>query len=258
VVRPGGYVLLTVHGEHAFLVFEDNVGKAGGDPGVIREELRRRGISFIRDDAFVGGPFPDFYHSTFHAPWYVFEHWGAFFDIAAYVVRGSMGFQDFVLLQRPADDQPGAKPRPERITVAATGQPAAAGPAPAAAAGSTNGAQPSPGAETALERAGRLLHEGVDPAAGADPSIQARLTRRLVDKAVGGHADYQREVNAALFTALWELQAAVAAKTTQGGVPLGELNARLWDAVRLQGQRINRLEADLWEALRTREPEPPT
>jgi SAM-dependent methyltransferase len=249
VVRPGGYLLLTVHGEHAFLVFEDTIGKTGGDTRVIREELQRKGISFIRDDAFVGGPFPEFYHSTFHAPWYVFEHWGGFFDIAAYLVRGSMGFQDFVLLQRPPDDQPGGKPRPSRITAVTAS--ALTGPASPPAA-STNGDQPS-AAETALERAGRLLHQGFDPDGGGDPSIQARLSRRLVEPAVRGHADYQREVNAALFTALWELEATVTAKTTHGGVPLGELNARLWDAVRLQGQRINRLEADLWDALQARE-----
>ncbi len=38
--------------------------------------------------------------------------------------------------------------------------------------------------------------------------------------------------------------------TGVGGAPLAELNARLWDALRLQGQRINRLEADLWDALK--------
>jgi len=191
VVKPGGYVLLTVHGEHAFLVFEENVTKGGGDPSVIRAELGRKGISFIRDDAFVGGPFPDFYHSTFHAPWYVFEHWGRYFSIAAYVVRGSMGFQDFVLLQRPAEDRPGTgKGSPIQVeAVQAPGGPTAA---VAAASG-------PPKKETALERAGRLLHEGLDlNAAGADHSVAGRLAGRVVERVVGRHADYQRQVNEAL------------------------------------------------------------
>ena len=248
VVRPGGYVLLSVHGEHAFLVFEEAVSKTGGNPGVIREELCRNGICFIRDDAFAGGPFPDFYHSTFHAPWYVFQHWGTFFDIAAYVVQGSMGFQDFVLLRRPDEPEPG-RPRASRISVAAS--PLAAPPASA----STNGGQatpPAPMSETSLQRAGRLLHEGyvVDPAAGRP--ITAWLVRKLVHQVVRSHVDWQRDVNAALFSALWELEGTVTAKTTTGGVPLAELNGRLWDAVRLQGQRINRLETDLWDAVRAR------
>lgn len=251
VVRPGGYVLLSVHGEHAFLVFEEAVSKTGGNPGVIREELRRKGISFIRDDAFVGGPFPDFYHSTFHAPWYVFEHWGTFFDIAAYVVKGSMGFQDFVLLRRPDELDPGTVRTP-RISVAAS-TPVA----PPATAG-TNGAHgvPSaPGSETSLQRAGRLLHEGYLLDRPAGRRMTAWLVQKLVQPVVRSHVDWQRDVNGALFSALWELEGAVSVKTTSGGVPLTELNARLWDAVRLQGQRINRLEADLWEALRARRTE---
>lgn len=244
VVRPGGYVLLSVHGEHAFLVFEDVVAKRGGNPGVIREDLRRKGISFIRDDAFAGGPFPDFYHSTFHAPWYVFEHWGAFFDIAAYVVKGSMAFQDFVLLRRPDEPEPGTVRAP-RISVAASS------PAAAAAAGALN-PHPAPGSETSLQLAGRLLHEGYAVDAPAHGPITAWFVQRLVQPVVHRYVEWQRGVNAAQFSALWELENAVSAKTSSGGVPLTELNARLWDAVRLQGQRINRLETDLWEAVRAR------
>jgi hypothetical protein len=52
-------------------------------------------------------------------------------------------------------------------------------------------------------------------------------------------------VNEALFTALWNLDAQLAAKTTWNGVPITELNARAWEAIRQQGLRMNRLEADL-------------
>ncbi len=102
ILKPGGYAILSIHGETAFTVFENAVAGRGGDPGVIRRELGARGISFIKDDAFTGGPFPDFYHSTFHAPWYVFEHWGRWFTVAAFLPQRSMAYQDFVLLQRTA------------------------------------------------------------------------------------------------------------------------------------------------------------
>ena len=104
ILKPGGYAILSIHGETAFTVFEDAVAGRGGDPGVIRRELGARGISFIKDDAFTGGPFPDFYHSTFHAPWYVFEHWGRWFTVAAFLPQRSMAYQDFVLLQRTSSD----------------------------------------------------------------------------------------------------------------------------------------------------------
>jgi len=242
VVKPGGYVLLTVHGEHAFLVFEDNVAKGGGDTSVIRDELSRKGISFLRDDAFTGGPFPDFYHSTFHAPWYVFEHWGHFFEIAAYVARGSVGFQDFVLLRRHADVRP----------LVGKGSPITVEKSSSEARPAVTSSPGSPAAqETALERVGRLLHEGFEPreAAAGDPGLAARLSGALVERVVGRHADYQRQINEATFTGVWEMRSELVARTTWQGVPLNELNARLWDAVRLQGQRINRLETDLWEAL---------
>lgn len=244
VVKPGGHLILSVHGEPAFLVFEENVRKSGvGDPSLIRRELQTKGISFIKDDAFTGGPFPDFYHSTFHAPWYVFEHWGRYFTVAAYVPRGSMGFQDFVLLQRPPDDAPGVV-RGEPITVQRAGGPAAS----AVAAAAPVPVGPA-SAEDALTRAGRLLHQGYDANRG-EPGVNA-AARRMVDRAVRSRSEYQRQVDEALFTALYEMRAALDQRTTgAGGAPVAELNARLWDALRLQGQRINRLEADLWEALR--------
>lgn len=74
----------------------------------------------------------------------------------------------------------------------------------------------------------------------------------MVDRAVRSRADYQRQVDESMFTALYELRAALDQRTTgAGGVSVAELNARLWDALRLQGQRINRLETDLWEALKS-------
>lgn len=45
-------------------------------------------------------PFPDFYHTTFHAPWYVFERWGSIFDVKAYIPRGDLDYQDLLLLKR--------------------------------------------------------------------------------------------------------------------------------------------------------------
>lgn len=249
VVKPGGHLVLSVHGEAAFLDFERNVIKAGGDPSVVRHELATKGLSFIHDDAFTGGPFPDFYHSTFHAPWYIHQHWGRYFNVSAYVTRGSMGFQDFVLLQRRSDDTE----RPSPITVSASvpstkavsSSPGTNGLA-ASPSGSPSGLEP----DDALHRLGGRLHRGFVPAAAA--GTMARFLRRLGDRLDHGRADYQRQVDANIFDALWELNGELRTKTHMGGVPVAELNARLWDAVRLQGQRINRLEADLWDALRSR------
>ncbi len=249
VVKPGGHLILSVHGEPAFLMFEENMKKSGiGDASIIRRELSTRGISFIKDDAFTGGPFPDFYHSTFHAPWYVFEHWGRFFEVNAYIPRGSMGFQDFVLLQRRPDDVPGVV-KAQPITVQPLAVSAAAAAVGTAGMGSGAGSAAAAPVEDALNRAGRLLHEGYD--AGLGEQGANATVRRMVDRAVRSRADYQRQVDEALFTALYEMRAALDQRTTGvGGVAVTVLNARMWDAIRLQGERINRLEADLWDALK--------
>ena len=106
VTMPGGAVVLTVMGDHAFEGYERSCREAGVDPSPIRERFEELGILYIEEDSWKGGPFPDFYHSTFHKPWYVFEHWGQYLDLRAYVVRGSLGYQDTVMLTRP--------PRPPR------------------------------------------------------------------------------------------------------------------------------------------------
>ena len=76
VTKPGGALVLSVSGEHPFAELVKAQRDGGADPTGFIETYRSKGIVFIEDDSWVGGPFPDFYHSTFHAPWYVFEHWG--------------------------------------------------------------------------------------------------------------------------------------------------------------------------------------
>jgi len=106
VTRPGGWLVLSVHGEHAF----DEFARSAGDVAALRRQLQDKGIVFLREDGWTGGPFPDFYHTTFHAPWYVFGHWSRWFAIRAYVPRGSLGYQDFVLLERLPDGEAGPTP----------------------------------------------------------------------------------------------------------------------------------------------------
>jgi SAM-dependent methyltransferase len=100
VTRPGGLVVLSTHGEVAL---RDGVWR-------IHRRLRNEGIVFIDDVFGPEYPAPDWYQRTFHAPWYVFEHWGRWFEIRAYVPGGALGVQDHVLLERRADDEPVPSP----------------------------------------------------------------------------------------------------------------------------------------------------
>jgi SAM-dependent methyltransferase len=100
VTKKGGIGLLSVHGPTAFALTEDSCRYEGDTPAVLRKELEHDGILYVTSDAFVGSSFPSFYHTTFHAPWYVFEHWSRWFSVLAYLSRADLDFQDIVLLRR--------------------------------------------------------------------------------------------------------------------------------------------------------------
>jgi SAM-dependent methyltransferase len=114
VVRSGGLIVLSVHGEVALRE----------DAWALRDHLERDGIAHL-NDSFPGKfGLPDWYQNTWHAPWYIFEHWGRWFDISAYVPGAALGFQDHVLLERRPDDWPVRIPLAARPRLAMEGRPA--------------------------------------------------------------------------------------------------------------------------------------
>ena len=52
----------------------------------------------FRHDDLVQCDFPEFYHSAYHSPRYIEQHWGGFFAI---VGRLPMGQQDLIVMTRP-------------------------------------------------------------------------------------------------------------------------------------------------------------
>jgi SAM-dependent methyltransferase len=103
ITAPEGLIVLSIHGEHAFMTSEEQLEEGARQRREWRMILERDGILFVSDDTYVGSAFPDFYHTAFHAPWYVFEHWSRWFDVLAYLPRSSLDFQDQVVLRRRSD-----------------------------------------------------------------------------------------------------------------------------------------------------------
>jgi SAM-dependent methyltransferase len=103
IASPEGLLVLSIHGEHAFEISESYIEADSRLRREWRPELERQGILFIADDSYVGSAFPDFYHTAFHAPWYVFEHWSRWFDVLAFLPKSSLDFQDQVVLRRRDD-----------------------------------------------------------------------------------------------------------------------------------------------------------
>jgi SAM-dependent methyltransferase len=101
IVRPGGILVLSVSGLHAFAGLVKSYVDVGADPSWLEATMRDPGFLYIADDGWRDTCLPAFYHSAFHAPGYVFEHWGEFFEIVAYYPRGALGFQDIAVCRRP-------------------------------------------------------------------------------------------------------------------------------------------------------------
>jgi SAM-dependent methyltransferase len=90
VTKPGGYLLLTVHGSDLFP--SDHV------PPEAAEEFEKRGFYYIVGDKTEG--LPDFYRTTFHSDAYIVSHWCEFFEIVSIVKKGLGRHQDIVVCRR--------------------------------------------------------------------------------------------------------------------------------------------------------------
>lgn len=227
VTRPGGTLVLSVHGEHAYAEGVDAIERAGYDPSSWHREMSERGILFVADDWNIGGPFPDFYHTTYHAPWYVFAHWGRRLRVRSYLARAGLGHQDYVVLERP----------PESKGDLPTVRPAGGG-----------GGAPPPDAYAAVERAARLITEGPDPAAPARWGRLSRIVRRAAGRAAGHALRHHAEVDRALLDALQAVSAEALHAASAPAAP-NHVNQVVRDVLSRQGERIRRLEEDMRQAL---------
>ena len=145
ITRPGAVLLLTVEGLTVWNRALTQLAGAGEDAETYRQALEEDGIVHITEDHFVGSTHPEFYHSTFHASWYIFEHWTEYFDVAAYLPSGA-NEQDLLILRRRPDGEPAPTPVRHRHPELATGPP------PVAVPGRTSVRRVVPGAARRVRR----------------------------------------------------------------------------------------------------------
>jgi SAM-dependent methyltransferase len=179
VTKDGALLVLSTHGEVAL----DQA------PSSFRDRAERDGIVFIDDSLPADFPLPDWYQMTFHAPWYVFEHWGRWFEVRAYLAGAALGLQDHVLLERPAN---GAKPRhtiAPRPVRPAPGRPAAGRSASKVAAAVATGRSIRAQADSAPSRFG----------------ASGRLARRAVLRAIRPYTTHEDQIDDAVVASVEEL-----------------------------------------------------
>ncbi len=88
VTKPGGYLLLTTHGEkHFHKVPEES-----------RQAALAKGFHYHQVGNTEG--LPDFYQVAYHMPEYIRDHWSAYFDILDIQERAVDDHQDIVLCRK--------------------------------------------------------------------------------------------------------------------------------------------------------------
>lgn len=241
VTRPGGHLFLTVHGEHCFAGFERDSQEVG-DPARVRRILETEGIAYIPDDCFVGSTHPEYYHSTFHAPWYIYAHWSRWLEVKAHIPQGSLGFQDAILFERPQD---GAE---RCIVPPAIGSLRVEEPPP-----------PPPAQDPGIVRLEQLA-EGPDIHSPTRYGVLAHATRRTMQRLMRHYTNHQRELSLGMVRTLGSLAERIGAIERwsgdfekRAGVPGGhvyESIVRLRTTIQQQGERMNRLERDVFDAVK--------
>ena len=85
VVKPGGYLLLTIHGEDLFKTSSKETN----------QQFREKGFYYSISTGTEG--LPSFYQTTFHTKDYIYKHWGRFFEIKEIIKKGVGNHQDLVI-----------------------------------------------------------------------------------------------------------------------------------------------------------------
>ena len=217
-------------------MFEDNeraLAASGENPTPGREQLERDGILFVERDSYVGSVFPDFYHTTFHAPWYVFERWGAVFTIRGYLPRGSLSHQDLVVLERPLDYPP--HPRPVHA------RPGGAAPTPASAE-PLGAHDPAP-----LERVSAELARGVVPRSPSRFGAPGELARRAVLRALRPYTSLERGLDRDLAEAVaaTDRRTEELERALDANAAVARMSPLVHDVLNRHSERIKRLDAEL-------------
>jgi SAM-dependent methyltransferase len=95
VTKPGAVLLLTVHGGcHWGWMLAKNAKLEK-----LQDELAQRGFLYNEADDW-GNHFPDFYHTSWHLPWYIRTHWSAWFTVLDVLEMRGLRKQDMVILWR--------------------------------------------------------------------------------------------------------------------------------------------------------------
>jgi SAM-dependent methyltransferase len=98
LISPGGYGLITVQGARVWERDSYASLLGSGSHEALASELSNHGFAYWMGDGWEE-VFPDFYHTAYHADWYVKEHWDRWFHVIAVAPGTSRIPHDVVVVQ---------------------------------------------------------------------------------------------------------------------------------------------------------------
>jgi SAM-dependent methyltransferase len=96
IAKPGGYLILTTHGERHFHLVEPE----------FQTRLKTHGFHYMKRDFVTTEGLPVFYQTAFHSPDYIRREWSKYFEVVAIEIGGQGGWQDMVLLRKRTTPHP--------------------------------------------------------------------------------------------------------------------------------------------------------
>lgn len=92
ITKPGGHLLLTIHGRHVYGTLPPEDQAAIGTKGFLFKVGR---TGRLKLDGL-----PDFYQGAYHSPEYIQREWSRYFKVLGHLERGINNHQDAILLRK--------------------------------------------------------------------------------------------------------------------------------------------------------------
>jgi SAM-dependent methyltransferase len=93
ILRPGGLLLVSVHGDFAAMAFNN--------PPAVKQEVQTTGISDRTHDHILDGIAPDsYYRGTYQSKVYTCREFARYFQILEYIELGMGNLQDLVVMRK--------------------------------------------------------------------------------------------------------------------------------------------------------------
>jgi SAM-dependent methyltransferase len=99
VAKPGAFLLLTVHGHHNWNYSKQHILKGDDEISALNARFEDKGFLYWKHDGW-DSHFPDFYHTAWHAPDYIRQHWSRWFDVLDIREAGARPTQDLIVLRK--------------------------------------------------------------------------------------------------------------------------------------------------------------